>query len=155
MILNGSDGKPLPIYGDGMNVRDWLYVEDHCEALSVVLEKGAVGEMYNIGGCCERTNLEVVKAICHLLDELQPDSPHVPHGSLITFVKDRPGHDRRYAIDVSKIEQELGWKPRETFESGLKKTIKWYLENPEWVVSVQTGAYQEWIQRQYGIGHGA
>jgi dTDP-glucose 4,6-dehydratase len=149
MILNAVSGKPLPIYGDGLNVRDWLYVEDHCEALDAVLEKGCMGEMYNIGGRCEKTNMEVVNSLCDVLDDLQPDSPYVPHESLITFVKDRPGHDRRYAIDSSKIEKELGWSPRETFETGLKKTIQWYLENPVWVDSVQTGAYREWIQINY------
>ncbi len=150
MILNAINGKPLPIYGDGLNIRDWLYVEDHCEALSLVLEKGKPGEMYNIGGRCEKTNLEIVKTICTILDEIFPDSPHVPHESLITFVKDRPGHDRRYAIDCSKIENELGWKPKESFETGIRKTIQWYLDNPEWVESVQTGEYREWISRQYG-----
>lgn len=151
MILNAVNGKTLPIYGDGLNVRDWLYVEDHCGALRVVLEEGLVGEMYNIGGCCEKTNMEVVKTICRLLDEIRADSPYVPHGSLITFVKDRPGHDRRYAMNISKIEKELGWQPKETFDTGLKKTIEWYLENPEWVESVQTGAYREWIRINYEI----
>ena len=149
IILNALNGKPLPIYGDGLNVRDWLYVEDHCEALHVVLEKGQVGEMYNIGGRCEKTNMEVVRTVCRLLDELLPDSPHVPHASLITFVKDRPGHDRRYAIDSSKIERDLGWSPKENFDTGMKKTIQWYLENPEWVESVYTGAYKEWIENNY------
>jgi len=152
IILNAINGKPLPIYGDGLNVRDWLYVEDHCEALHVVLEKGQVGQMYNIGGRCEKENLEVVRTVCRLLDELLPDSPYLPHESLITFVKDRPGHDRRYAIDSSKIEKELGWSPKESFDTGMKKTIQWYLENPEWVESVHTGAYREWIKRQYGKG---
>jgi dTDP-glucose 4,6-dehydratase len=150
MILNAVNGKPLPIYGDGLNVRDWLYVEDHCEALRVVLERGRTGEIYNIGGRCEKTNLEVVHTVCNILDEMLPDSPYAPHNSLITFVKDRPGHDRRYAIDASKIEKELGWSPKETFETGLRKTIEWYLENPRWVESVQTGAYREWMERQYG-----
>jgi dTDP-glucose 4,6-dehydratase len=151
MILNAVNGKPLPIYGDGLNVRDWLYVEDHCEALRLVLEKGAVGEMYNIGGRCEKTNLEVVHTLCEILDDMLPDSPYTPHDSLIKFVKDRPGHDWRYAIDASKIEKELGWFPKETFETGLKKTIQWYLDNPEWVESVQTGAYREWVRRQYSM----
>jgi len=150
IILNALNGKPLPIYGDGLNVRDWLYVEDHCEALKVVLEKGQVGEMYNIGGRCERTNLEIVQSVCSLLDRMLPDSSHVPHTSLITFVQDRPGHDRRYAIDSNKIEQNLGWSPKETFDTGMKKTIQWYLDNTAWVESVQTGAYREWISRQYG-----
>jgi len=149
IILNAINGKPLPIYGDGLNVRDWLYVEDHCEALHVVLEKGQVGEMYNIGGHCEKRNLEIVRAVCNLLDEVLPDSSHVPYESLITFVKDRPGHDRRYAIDSTKIERDLGWSPKETFDTGMKKTIQWYLENPEWVESVHTGAYREWIEINY------
>ena len=151
MILNALNGEQLPIYGDGLNVRDWLYVEDHCEALHFVLERGRIGEIFNIGGRCEKTNLEVVRTVCSLLDEMQPDSGHVPHSSLITLVKDRPGHDWRYAMDISKIEKELGWSPKETFETGLKKTIQWYLENPRWVESVQTGAYREWINRHYGM----
>jgi dTDP-glucose 4,6-dehydratase len=150
IILNARNGKPLPIYGDGLNIRDWLYVEDHCEALQLVLEKGKVGEVYNIGGRCEKTNLEIVKTICDLLDKVCLQSPFAPHTSLITYVKDRLGHDRRYAIDCSKIERELGWQPKETFETGLKKTIQWYLENSEWVESIQTGAYREWIQKHYG-----
>jgi dTDP-glucose 4,6-dehydratase len=149
VTLNALKGKPLPVYGDGLNVRDWLYVEDHCEALQLVLEKGKVGEVYNIGGRCERTNIEIVNAICTLLDRVCPNSPFTPHSSLITRVKDRPGHDRRYAIECSKIEKELGWQPKETFETGLEKTVRWYLDNPGWVESVQTGAYREWIHRQY------
>jgi dTDP-glucose 4,6-dehydratase len=150
MILNALEGKPLPIYGDGKNVRDWLYVRDHCEALDRVLQNGRVGETYNIGGRSEKTNLEVVETICGLLDEIVSESPHAPHASLISFVKDRPGHDRRYAVDSTKIERELGWFPKETFESGLRNTIQWYLENPDWVASVQTGAYREWVNKQYG-----
>ena len=150
MILNALEGKPLPVYGDGLNVRDWLYVEDHCEALRLVLERGQPGSTYNIGGHCEKTNVDVVRTICGLLDEMVPNSPHVPHHSLIQFVKDRPGHDRRYAIDSSKIENELGWRPRENFETGLRKTIRWYLDNTAWVQSVRTGAYRTWIERQYG-----
>ena len=150
VILNAVNGKPLPIYGDGLNIRDWLYVADHCEALAVVFEKGVIGEIYNIGGNCEKTNLDVVTTICNLLDKIRPESPYTPHTSLITYVKDRPGHDRRYAIDASKIAQTLAWTPRETFDSGLEKTIHWYLDNPEWVASVQTGAYREWIQQHYG-----
>jgi len=150
IILDALKGKPLPIYGDGLNVRDWLYVEDHCKALQLVLQRGRVGEIYNIGGHREKTNLEVVKTLCKMLDKICPDSPYLPHASLITFIKDRPGHDRRYAINSSKIEKELGWRPKETFETGLEKTIRWYLENSKWVESVQTGAYREWIHRQYG-----
>jgi len=150
MILNALNGKPLPVYGDGLNVRDWLYVEDHCEALRLVLERGKPGGVYNIGGHCEKANMEVVRTICRLLDEMMPGSPHAPHHSLIHLVKDRPGHDRRYAIDSSKIESELGWRPRENFETGLMKTIRWYLDNTAWVESIRTGEYQKWIERQYG-----
>jgi dTDP-glucose 4,6-dehydratase len=150
MILNALTGEPLPIYGDGLNVRDWLYVADHCEALALVLARGRVGETYNIGGNCEKTNLEVVKTLCAVLDELFPDSPHKPHGRLISFVKDRPGHDRRYAIDISKISQELGWHPRESFEGGLTKAVHWYANNPEWVASVQSGEYRDWLELHYG-----
>ncbi|WP_455209242.1 dTDP-glucose 4,6-dehydratase [Kaarinaea lacus] len=142
MILNALEGKPLPVYGTGDNVRDWLYVEDHVKALTVVLEKGALGETYNIGGNNEKTNLEVVKSVCTLLDELMPNSPHKPHESLITYVKDRPGHDKRYAIDASKIKNELGWQPAETFESGLRKTVQWYLDHSDWCQHVQDGSYQ-------------
>jgi dTDP-glucose 4,6-dehydratase len=150
MILNAVQGAPLPIYGDGLNVRDWLYVADHCEAIGQVLARGRVGETYNIGGNCEKTNLEVVKTLCAVLDELLPGSPHRPHEGLLTFVKDRPGHDRRYAMDIGKISRELGWGPRESFESGLSKTVRWYLENPEWVKSVQSGEYRQWLELQYG-----
>lgn len=150
MILNALEGKPLPIYGDGLNVRDWLYVADHCEALALVLGRGEVGETYNIGGNCEKTNLEVVQTLCAVLDELRPDSPHRPHARLITFVKDRPGHDRRYAMDIGKISREVGWRPRESFESGLAKTVGWYLNNSEWVATVQSGAYREWLELHYG-----
>ena len=149
VILNATKGKKLPIYGDGLNIRDWLYVEDHCEALEVVLEKGRVGQTYNIGGKCEKTNLDLVRTVCRLLDEMLPESLYKPHESLITFVKDRPGHDRRYAIDCSKIERELGWYPKESLETGLRKTIEWYLGNPEWIKSVQTGEYREWIRKHY------
>jgi dTDP-glucose 4,6-dehydratase len=152
MILNGVQGKPLPIYGDGKNIRDWLYVTDHCEALALVLKQGRVGETYNIGGAAELTNLEVVTAICGILDELRPDSPFLPHASLITFVKDRPGHDRRYGLDTAKIAQELGWRPRESFMSGLSATVRWYLTHHDWVESVQTGEYQQWLKRHYGPG---
>jgi dTDP-glucose 4,6-dehydratase len=150
MILNALKGEPLPIYGDGSNVRDWLYVTDHCEALRLVLGRGRVGETYNIGGNCEKTNLEVVKNLCDVLDELAPDSPHRPHASLITYVKDRPGHDRRYAMNIDKISRELGWRPRESFTSGLAKTVSWYLTNSDWVHEVQSGAYREWLELHYG-----
>ena len=142
VIYNALAGKPLPVYGDGQQIRDWLYVEDHCRAILGVLEEGVPGEIYNVGGHNERTNLEVVETICALLDEMAPDSPHVPHASLITFVDDRPGHDRRYAIDAGKIERELGWTPRETFESGMEKTVRWYLENRAWCEGVLSGAYR-------------
>jgi dTDP-glucose 4,6-dehydratase len=141
-IHNALRGRPLPVYGDGGNVRDWLYVQDHCRAILEVLEGGRVGETYNVGGHSEKTNLEVVHAICSLLDELLPKSSFVPHASLITFVEDRPGHDRRYAIDASKIRRELGWVPTETFESGMKKTVRWYLDNQAWCERVLSGAYR-------------
>jgi dTDP-glucose 4,6-dehydratase len=143
IILNAHAGKPLPVYGKGDNVRDWLYVEDHAQALRLVLEQGQIGQTYNIGGHNERANIEVVTTICRLLDELRPDSPHVPHETLITYVADRPGHDKRYAIDASRIERELGWRPRETFESGLRRTVQWYLENEPWWRDVQSGGYRQ------------
>jgi dTDP-glucose 4,6-dehydratase len=149
VILNARSGKPLPIYGKGDNIRDWLFVDDHARALRLVLEKGTPGETYNIGGHNERTNLDVVKDICRLLDEMCPDSPHVPHANLITFVADRPGHDARYAIDASKIERELGWRPIETFETGLTRTVAWYLENDQWCRDVQSGGYR---QERLGLG---
>ena len=149
MILNARGGKPLPVYGDGLNVRDWLYVEDHCEAIRVVLAKGRPGATYNIGGWSERRNIEIVKSICSILDELCPHDPVVPHSKLITFVKDRPGHDRRYAIDAGKIKRELNWKPRETFETGLRKTIEWYLQHDGWVKDVTGGSYRQWIAAHY------
>jgi dTDP-glucose 4,6-dehydratase len=142
MILNAAEGKPLPVYGDGRNVRDWLFVEDHCRALQCVLAKGEPGQTYNIGGNCEQANLDVVRAICRLVDELRPGLPHAPCSSLITFVQDRPGHDRRYAIDASKIQQALGWRPQHDFSSGLRRTVQWYLDNPRWVQRVCSGAYQ-------------
>ncbi len=148
IILNACKGKPLPIYGKGDNIRDWLYVDDHARALRLVLEQGRVGETYNIGGWNEKTNLEVVHAICAILDELRPQG--APHASLITYVQDRPGHDHRYAIDASKIAHELGWKPLETFETGLRKTVQWYLTNTDWVDAVISGEYQNWIQQNYG-----
>ena len=142
IILNATEGKPLPVYGRGDNIRDWLYVDDHVKALTVVVERGMVGETYNIGGNNEKTNLDVVKSVCLLLDELLPDSKFKPHESLIQFVEDRPGHDKRYAIDASKINRELNWQPSETFESGLRKTVQWYLQNREWCEHVQSGSYQ-------------
>ncbi len=151
VILNARAGKPLPIYGQGDNVRDWLYVDDHARALRLVLERGQVGETYNVGGHNERTNLEVVRAICALLDELAPGSPHAPHAGLIAFVADRPGHDRRYAIDAGKIGRELGWRPLETFETGLRRTVAWYLENDAWCRNVQSGGYR---QERLGLGEG-
>ncbi len=153
-ILNALAGKPLPIYGDGRQRRDWLYVKDHCRAIRLVLEGGRVGETYNVGGKNEKTNLDVVHTLCDILDKLAPPATcHLPlttYRSLITFVKDRPGHDRRYAIDASKLERELGWKPQETFETGLRKTVVWYLENQSWVTNVTSGAYRHWIDKQYG-----
>lgn len=151
MIVNALAGKPLPVYGDGLNVRDWLYVTDHCSAIRAVLARGRPGETYNIGGWNEKANVEIVRTVCALLDELRPD-PAGPHARLITFVKDRPGHDRRYAIDARKIERELGWRPAETFETGIRKTVRWYLEHADWVTRVQSGAYREWVDRQYGQG---
>jgi dTDP-glucose 4,6-dehydratase len=149
MILNALEGKPLPVYGDGGNVRDWLFVEDHCAAIRTVLERGRVGETYNIGGKSERKNLDVVNTICDLVDEISPNADLGSRRKLLTFVKDRPGHDRRYAIDASKIERELGWHPAEGFESGLRKTVRWYLDNPAWIESVRTGAYLDWIRKNY------
>lgn len=148
MILNARDGKPLPVYGDGQNVRDWLYVEDHCEAISIVLARGRPGETYNIGGWNEKRNLEIVETICNLLDKMVPRSGS-SRRELITFVKDRPGHDRRYAMDARKIERELGWRPKETFESGIRKTVRWYLENEDWVRDVTSGNYRQWIAAHY------
>ncbi len=142
IIQKALAGEQLPVYGDGMQVRDWLYVEDHCRAILKVLEAGQVGEVYNIGGHNEMTNLDVVKTICGLLDEMVPDSPHKPHAELITFVKDRPGHDRRYAIDAGKLQRELGWQPKETFETGIRKTIQWYLDHQEWTQRISSGEYR-------------
>ena len=149
MLTYALRGKPLPIYGDGQQVRDWLYVGDHASALRVVLERGVPGETYNVGGCNQRTNLEVVTTICALLDEFVPESPFHPHRQLLTYVKDRPGHDRRYAIDATKIERELGWHPAESFETGLRKTVRWYLDNAAWVDNVTSGAYRQWEQTNY------
>jgi len=149
MIVNALAGKPLPVYGDGMQVRDWLYVKDHCSAVREVLVRGKVGETYNVGGWNERPNIEIVRTICRLLDELCPD-PAGSYSRLITHVTDRPGHDRRYAIDARKIEHKLGWRPAETFETGIRKTVKWYLENPAWVANVQSGRYRDWVATNYG-----
>jgi dTDP-glucose 4,6-dehydratase len=142
IILNALEGKPLPIYGKGDNVRDWLYVEDHARALCLVLEQGVIGEVYNIGGHNEVTNIDIVNTVCNLLDELVPDSKFIPHTSLITYVQDRPGHDKRYAIDAGKIERELGWKPDESYVTGIRKTVQWYLDNSQWCQHVQDGSYQ-------------
>ena len=142
MVINALEGKPLPVYGKGDNVRDWLYVDDHITGILAVLERGRLGECYNIGGNAEKQNIQVVKNICHIMDELSPDSTNTPHEQLISYVTDRPGHDWRYAIDCSKIQKELGWKPQENFESGLKKTVSWYLENRDWWKRIQSGAYQ-------------
>ncbi|MCE2989961.1 MAG: dTDP-glucose 4,6-dehydratase [Burkholderiales bacterium] len=150
MITNALAGKNLPVYGDGKNVRDWLYVEDHCHAIRLALAKGRLGETYNIGGRNERNNLEVVHAICDALDQLRPRSDGKSYREQIVFVTDRPGHDRRYAIDATKLENELGWRAQESFESGLRKTIQWYLDNAEWVSGVTSGAYRDWMTKQYG-----
>jgi dTDP-glucose 4,6-dehydratase len=149
MILNALEGKALPVYGDGKNVRDWLFVEDHCSAIRAVLERGRIGETYNIGGNSERANIDVVTTICDLVDEMRPQPEATQRRNLITYVQDRPGHDRRYAIDASKITLELGWKPAERFEGGLRKTVGWYLENGAWIESVRTGAYRDWIAQNY------
>lgn len=149
VILNALHGKPLPIYGDGQQIRDWLYVKDHCSAIRTVLADGRLGETYNVGGWNEKTNLDVVRTICNILDELQPRSDGKSYAEQVTFVADRPGHDRRYAIDASKLERELSWKPAETFESGIRKTVQWYLEHQDWVHNVTSGAYRDWIAKQY------
>ena len=149
MILNACAGKPLPVYGDGQNVRDWLYVEDHCAAIRTVLARGRCGETYNIGGRSEKKNLDIIATVCGLLDQMRPTDPVLPHNKLVTFVKDRPGHDRRYAMDTRKIERELGWHPRETFESGIEKTVRWYLEHEDWVRDVTSGSYRQWIAKNY------
>lgn len=150
MITHALAGKPLPIYGDGLQVRDWLFVLDHCRAIEAVLAKGTIGETYNVGGCNQRSNREVVHTLCALLDELVPQSPFKPHAQLITSVQDRPGHDRRYAIDATKIEREIGWRPLESFETGLRKTVEWYLTHKDWVDGVTSGSYQQWVTTNYG-----
>ena len=154
MILNALAGKPLPVYGDGLNVRDWLYVGDHCAAIRQVLARGRVGETYNVGGNSEQRNIDVVQTVCALLDELVPNSPYLRHAQLITYVKDRPGHDRRYAIDARKIRDELGWAPQETFETGLRKTVAWYLDHRDWCANITSGAYRQWLDKNYA-GRGA
>ncbi len=151
MIVNALAGKPLPIYGDGQQIRDWLYVRDHCSAIRRVLEAGKVGETYNVGGWNEKANIDIVKTVCALLDELRPRADGKSYAEQITFVTDRPGHDRRYAIDARKLERELGWKPAETFETGIRKTVQWYLDHPEWVANVQSGSYRNWVQKQYSV----
>ncbi|BCO27370.1 dTDP-glucose 4,6-dehydratase [Rhodoferax lithotrophicus] len=149
MIVNALAGKALPVYGDGQQIRDWLYVKDHCSAIRRVLETGRLGETYNVGGWNEKANLDIVHTVCSLLDELRPRTDGKSYKDQITFVTDRPGHDRRYAIDARKLERELGWKPAETFETGIRKTVQWYLDNPDWVAHVQSGAYRDWVQKQY------
>ncbi len=149
VVVNALAGKKLPIYGDGMQVRDWLYVRDHCRAIRTVLARGRIGETYNVGGGCEKPNRDIVFTICRLLDELRP-SPEGPCERLVAYVQDRPGHDRRYAIDARKIERELGWRPAETFETGIRKTVAWYLDNAAWVSAVQSGSYRDWVQANYG-----
>jgi dTDP-glucose 4,6-dehydratase len=149
MIVNALAGKALPVYGDGQQIRDWLYVTDHCAAIRRVLAAGRLGETYNVGGWNEKPNLDIVHAICNLLDELRPRADGKPYGEQIAYVTDRPGHDRRYAIDAGKIERELGWRPAETFDSGIRKTVQWYLENQAWIANVQSGAYREWVEKNY------
>jgi len=151
VILHATTGKPIPVYGDGQNVRDWLYVTDHCEAIRTVLVHGELGQTYNVGGRNELKNMDVVNTICSVLDEFRPNDSVVPHSKLITFVKDRPGHDRRYAMNISKIEAELRWHPKETFETGIRKTVRWYIENQAWVEAVTSGAYRQWMAKQYSI----
>ncbi|MEZ5701546.1 MAG: dTDP-glucose 4,6-dehydratase [Burkholderiaceae bacterium] len=150
LIVNALAGKPLPVYGDGMQVRDWLYVKDHCSAIRCVLETGRPGETYNVGGWNEKPNIDIVKTVCALLDEMRPKADGGHYFDQVTYVKDRPGHDRRYAIDANKIHKELGWKPAETFDTGIRKTVQWYLDHPEWVAHVQSGDYRNWIGQQYG-----
>ena len=150
MIVNALAGKPLPVYGDGMQIRDWLYVKDHCSAICRVLQAGRLGEVYNVGGWNEKANIEIVHTVCDLLDEMQPRADGLSYRGQITHVTDRPGHDRRYAIDARKLHDELGWKPAETFDTGIRQTVRWYLDHPGWVARVQSGAYRDWVQAQYG-----
>ena len=149
MIVNALAGKALPVYGDGLQIRDWLYVKDHCSAIRRVLEAGRLGETYNIGGWNEKANIEIVYTVCSLLDEMCPRADGKPYKNQISYVTDRPGHDRRYAIDARKLERELGWRPAETFDTGIRKTVQWYLDNPQWVQNVQSGAYRDWVSKQY------
>jgi dTDP-glucose 4,6-dehydratase len=148
-IINALAGKPLPVYGDGKNVRDWLYVGDHCAAIRTVLQKGVPGETYNIGGWNEKANIDVVHTLCAVLEEMQPSASGAPYAGQIEFVKDRPGHDRRYAIDATRVERELGWKPAETFETGIRKTVRWYLDHAQWLSGVTSGNYRHWIKTHY------
>ena len=150
MIVNALQGKPLPVYGDGQQIRDWLYVKDHCSAIRAVLARGTSGEVYNVGGWNEKPNIEIVQTICTLLDQLRPKTSG-SYTAQITYVKDRPGHDRRYAIDASKIQRELGWLPQETFETGIRRTVAWYLDNSQWTANVQNGSYREWVSKQYAV----
>jgi dTDP-glucose 4,6-dehydratase len=154
IILNALEDKPLPVYGDGRNVRDWLYVKDHCRAVWEIMKRGTRGQTYNIGGRCESTNIETVTMVCDLLDEMVPKADRTSRKDLITFVKDRPGHDLRYAIDCSKLEKELGWAPIESFETGLRKTVQWYLNNSQWVHRVKSGEYLDWVRQHYGNEEG-
>lgn len=151
MIVNALAGKPLPIYGDGQQIRDWLYVRDHCSAIRRVLEAGKLGDTYNVGGWNEKANIDIVKTVCALLDDLRPRADGKSYAEQITYVIDRPGHDRRYAIDARKLERELGWRPAETFDTGIRKTVQWYLDNPGWVANVQSGSYRDWVQKQYAV----
>jgi dTDP-glucose 4,6-dehydratase len=155
MIVNALAGKTLPVYGDGMQIRDWLYVKDHCSAIRRVLDAGKPGETYNVGGWNEKPNIEIVNTVCQLLDELRPKADSSSYATQITYVTDRPGHDRRYAIDARKIERELGWRPAETFDTGIRKTVQWFLDNPDWVKNVQSGAYRDWVGKHYGVSGAA
>ena len=152
MIVNALAGRPLPVYGDGQQIRDWLYVKDHCSAIRAVMARGQVGEVYNVGGGHEKPNIDVVRTVCSLLDAWRPRADAQPYAAQISHVPDRPGHDQRYAIDASKLQRELGWLPMETFDTGIRKTVAWYLDNPDWVANVQSGAYRAWTQKQYGTG---
>ncbi len=149
MIVNALAGKSLPVYGDGQQIRDWLYVKDHCSAIRRVLDAGRVGEVYNVGGWNEKANIDIVNTVCTLLDDARPRADGASYATQITYVTDRPGHDRRYAIDASKIERELGWKPAENFDTGIRKTVQWYLSHQDWVANVQSGSYRDWVEKNY------